>query len=54
MWPAWRLVIENVATLAELKTSYSYDDMVRANAVLDLKIHMEEKATERTNKKAQK
>lgn len=35
MWPAWRLVVEGIATLEELNRSWSLCDMVDANDVLD-------------------
>lgn len=33
----WRLVFERVATLEELETHWSLDDVARANALLDMK-----------------
>lgn len=35
MWPAWRLVAEGVATLTEIETRWSIDDVADANTVLD-------------------
>lgn len=32
----WRLVLERRATLAELETIWSLDDVARANALLDM------------------
>lgn len=48
--PAWRLVIGKVATLAEIDTHWSLDDMLDANAVLDMQDHgqwLEQKKAER-------
>lgn len=35
MWPIDRLVVERVATLAELETTWSIDDVVRVGHALD-------------------
>jgi hypothetical protein len=32
----WRLVVKRIATLQEIETHYSFDDILRANAVLDM------------------
>lgn len=40
-WPVWRLVLEGVATLHELETHWSIDDLVSANAALDAKAEAE-------------
>lgn len=32
----WRLVIKGVATLQEIETFYSLDDVIRANTMLDI------------------
>jgi hypothetical protein len=40
VWPAWRLVLEQVATLGELdgpQATYSLTDVFHANALLDMK-----------------
>lgn len=37
----WRLVIEGAATLAELETVWSLDDLLRANAVMDFRAAQE-------------
>jgi hypothetical protein len=37
----WRLVINQCATLQELDTHWSIDDVMRANAVLDVKEEIE-------------
>lgn len=34
-WPVWRLVLAKIATLDEIDTSWSIDDVFDANAVLD-------------------
>jgi len=39
-WPVWRLVLDQVATLAELdgdSATYSLADVYRANALLDMR-----------------
>lgn len=33
----WRLITEQTATAEELNRSYSYTDMMKANAILDMK-----------------
>jgi len=35
-WPIWRLVIKQIATLTELENTWSYLDVLAANAVLDM------------------
>jgi len=35
-FPCWRLVIEKIASLEELETHWSLDDVARANAILDM------------------
>jgi hypothetical protein len=32
----WRIIFEKIATLEEIERSWSYDDLLRANAVLDM------------------
>jgi hypothetical protein len=34
--PIWRLWLNGKATLEELETTWSYDDVIRANAILDI------------------
>lgn len=41
-WPVWRLVLERVATLAELDTAWSLDDLVRGNLALTLQQYASE------------
>lgn len=38
----WRLVLEQVATLAEIETQWSLDDVYRANAMLDMRAAVSE------------
>jgi len=47
----WRLILARVATLGELETIWSLDDVARANAMLDLKSHIEGEAMKRVAKK---
>lgn len=35
MWPAWRLIAEGWATLEELETHWSIDDIQTANLYMD-------------------
>jgi hypothetical protein len=42
--PAWRLISEGFATLEELETRWSLDDVAKANAVLDYRAAQEEAA----------
>lgn len=37
----WRVIIEKIATLQEIETHWSLDDLVRANDVLDMKNDIE-------------
>jgi ABC-type uncharacterized transport system substrate-binding protein len=46
-WPAWRLVLDGVATLEEIETHYSLDDVMSANLMLDLKHEAERLAREK-------
>lgn len=39
--PIWRLVTEKVATLKEIDEHYSFVDIIKANAVLDMKNEVE-------------
>jgi len=41
-WEAWRLVVLKVATLTELNTTWSLEDIEKANAVLEIKDAIEE------------
>lgn len=36
-WPVWRVVMSGKATLTEIETHYTLDDLMRLNAVLDIK-----------------
>jgi hypothetical protein len=38
----WRLVTEKIATLTELETVWSYDDMIRANVTLGVKSEIDQ------------
>lgn len=45
-WPAWRLILQSVATLKELDGSdavYSFNDIMKLNAWLDYKADFESK-----------
>jgi hypothetical protein len=46
-----RLIAENWATRQEINTSYTFMDIVEANAVLDLRSAIEEAVTEMTRPK---
>ena len=43
----WRLVIGGVATLTEIETHWSIDDLVSANEALDAKLEAEAAASNR-------
>lgn len=48
-WPAWRLIMDGVATLEELsgeRASYSLADCYKANAVLDMRADIERQQRE--------
>jgi hypothetical protein len=47
----WRLVMENVATLSELETTWSLDDVMRANAVLSMQKTIESTMLKKAGKK---
>jgi len=49
--PIWRLIVEGVATLPELETTWSIDDVERANAVLDMREHYKTNAMKEAGKK---
>ena len=36
----WRLILEGIVSLQEIEQSWSLDDVMRANALLDLKIDL--------------
>lgn len=53
-WPAWRLVMEQVATLEEVQGSratYSLIDVYKATSLLDMKSDIQEAQRARENKK---
>jgi len=43
-WPVWRLVMAKVATLTEIDTHWSIDDILDAGAVLDMQHHAQQQA----------
>lgn len=38
----WRLIIEKIASLYEIEKMWSLDDVLRANALLDMKMDLQE------------
>jgi hypothetical protein len=36
----WRLIFEKIVTLEEIEKWWSYDDLMRANAVMDMHQHI--------------
>jgi len=50
----WRLITERVATLQELDAHWTIEDMLKANAVLDMKADIKADAAERARKAAKK
>ena len=46
-WPAERLILERVATLGELESVYSIDDVMQRNLALDAKQLAEQDAQKR-------
>lgn len=48
--PIWRLVLEKVASLEELELVWNLDDVYRANALLDMRLDLQEDARRRTKK----
>ena len=52
-WAVWRLVTERVATLKEINEHYTYTDILKANAILDMqqsvKAYYQEKASKKRN-----
>ena len=48
--PIWRLVVHRVATLQELETHWSLDDVDKANAMLDMKVDLDYQQQQKLNK----
>lgn len=48
-WSVWRVIIEQVATLREIESYWSIDDLADANEALDIK-HEAEAYASRSNK----
>jgi len=50
-FPIWRLVLEGIATLEELEKTWSLDDVLRAEALLDMRsdlaLHENQKRSKR-------
>ncbi len=46
-WPAWRLVVEHVATLSEVECYYGIDDVATANEALDLLYEAQRQASKK-------
>lgn len=46
----WQLILNNVCTLQELETTYTLDDVMRANAMLNAKIEIENICAEQEEK----
>lgn len=40
-YPVWRLVIQKVANLHEIETFWNLDDLIMANAMLDMQADIE-------------
>lgn len=53
-WGIWRLVIANVATLSELKTVYTVEDLYDLHEALDIKQALEEESNEKSSKRSPK
>jgi hypothetical protein len=47
----WKLVTERIATLEELETTWSFDDMIRAHTTLAIAEKIDTIYTEERNKK---
>lgn len=43
----WRLILEKIVTLTELETTWNLDDVMRANALLDMRLDLAEDARRR-------
>ena len=50
-WGVWRLVLEKVATLEEINSSWNFLDIIKMNALLDMKIDIEKDAIEKSKKR---
>lgn len=46
----WRLILEGICSLEELKTSWTLDDVLRATAILDMKQAIQKMAEARMEK----
>jgi len=44
------LILEKIATLTELETTWNLDDVMRANALLDMRLDLAEDASRRAKK----
>lgn len=40
-WLVWKIILSGKASLTELKTTYSYDDMLRLSAAIDIQNDIE-------------
>jgi hypothetical protein len=49
-FPIWQLVFEKIATLEEIERSWSYDDVLRAVAIIDMRRDLEQVANKRQRK----
>lgn len=49
-WSIWRPVTAKIATLAEIETHWSIDDLADANEALDIKAEAEEFAARQARK----
>lgn len=43
----WRVILEKIATLQEIETHWSLDDLIRANDILDMKYDLEREEMKR-------
>ena len=47
----WRLVTEKIATLQEINKHYTYEDILKANAMLDMQEDIKSYYNEKASKK---
>lgn len=46
----WRIILEGIASLEEIERTWSLDDLLRANALLDMRLDLMEEAKKKGSK----
>lgn len=50
-WAIWRLITNKIATLKEINEHYTYEDILKANAMLDMQKDIKNYYNEKASKK---